>query len=429
MSYLKDKKSRWILLLVIIIVVPIIFNFAKNKFIDYKIKQARKIPVTVQTIHPVYKERYYEADSAGRLESKYTVDVLARINGWLQKRYFNEGDKISKGQPLFLIEPDEYQIAVSNAAAAVRQAQAAVTNSEKELARAQELVKNDYVSKSYYEQVLANRDSNRAALDAAKAQLSNAKLNLSYTKVTSPIDGKIGKIIITEGNLVNTQSGPLARIVSISPIYAYFTLKSSEFLKFKKEDSSHDFSNMEVSLELADGTVYNETGKIEFVDNQVNETTGTISLRATFENYDELLVPGDFVKVMVKSTEPSKVLMIPQSAALDDSTGYYVWVVTKDNTVEKRYIKVSDEINKNWVVEDGLAETDEIIGKGLQSIRMPGQKVNPVPLEENKEIKEETKSETAVAADEKVEQKEAAEMADTVETTQETKEKEEVEAQ
>ena len=382
MSYLKNKKAQWLLFIIVLIVVPIIYHFVSDKISDIMQQKAMRMPVTVQTINPVEKDIYYEVESAGRLDSKYTVDVLARINGWLQKKYFDEGAKIKKGQTLFLIEPDEYQIAVNNASANVRQTQAALINAEKELARAQELVKSDYVSKSYYDQALATRDSSKAALDAAKAQLSNAKLNLSYTKITSPIDGKIGKIIITEGNLVNTQSGPLARIVSIQPIFAYFTLKSSEFLKFKKADSSADFSNMEVKIQLADGSVYNETGKIEFVDNEINETTGTISLRATFENTDELLVPGDFVKVIVKSTEPRKVMMIPQTAALDDSQGYYVWAVDNDGIVSRKNIKVSDEIDKNWVVEDGLTDNDVIVGKGLQSIRMPGQKVKPVPLED-----------------------------------------------
>lgn len=386
MSYLKNKKAQWALFIFAFIFCSILFHFVSDKIADINRKKAMSMPVNVQTIKPVMKEIYYEAESAGRLDSKYTVDVLARINGWLQKRFFDEGAKVSKGQTLFLIEPDEYQIAVNNASANVRQAQAALINAEKELVRAQELVKNDYVSKSYYDQAVATRDSSRAALDAAKAQLSNAKLNLSYTKVTSPIDGKIGKIIITEGNLVNTQSGPLARIVSIQPIFAYFTLKSSEFLKFKKADSSHDFSNMEVAIELADGTIYDEKGKIEFVDNEVNETTGTINLRATFENNDELLVPGDFVKVKIKSIEPKQVMMIPQTAALDDSTGYYVWAVDNDGVVSRKDIKVSDEIDKNWIVEEGLTTDDVIVGKGLQSIRMPGQKVKATPLEEEKQV-------------------------------------------
>lgn len=348
-------------------------------------RKANSIPKTVQTSKPEYEEIYSSSESAGRIEAKYSVDVVARINGWLQKRFFDEGAKIHKGQTLFLIEPDQYQIAVKNAEANVRQNKASLINAQKELVRAAELVKQDYVSKSYYDEALATRDRAQAALDASQAALADARLNLSYTKVTSPIDGKIGKIIITEGNLVNTTSGALARIVSVKPIYVYFTLKSSEFLKFKKVDSSADFSNMNVKIQLADGTTYAENGKIEFVNNEVDQTTGTISLRATFENADELLVPGDFVKVVVTAKTPKKVVLIPQSAALDDAQGYYVWSVDSDNKAVRKNIKVAEEIDKKWVVEEGLTPEDIFVSKGTQSIRMPGQKVNPEPLENETE--------------------------------------------
>ena len=391
MGYLKNKKHRWILWLVVIIIAPILWHQLSGMVAGYMQQKAMNAPKEVQTMKPLVQEIYSESESAGRIDAKYSVDVVARINGWLQKRFFDEGAKIKKGQTLFLIEPDQYQIAVNNAAANVRQSQASYTNAEKELTRAKELVKKDYVSKSYYDEALATRDRTRAALDSARAQLADAKLNLSYTKITSPIDGKIGKIIITEGNLVNTQSGPLARIVSVSPIYVYFNLKSAEFLKFRKIDSSADFSNMNVTIQLADGSIYNETGKIEFVDNEVDETTGTISLRATFENADELLVPGDFVKVIVKSNEPRTVMLVPQSSALNDAQGYYVWGIDNDGKTVRKDIKVSDEINKNWVVEEGLTPEDIIVAKGIQSIRMPGQKVKTTPLEEETQTQTQTK--------------------------------------
>lgn len=380
MGYLKNKKHRWVLFLLVFILGSIGFKQATSWYAGYMQQKAAAIPKSVQTMNPLPMDVYSESNSAGRVEAKYSVDIVARINGWLQKSYFEEGDKVKKGQPLFLIEPDQYQNLVNTAAANVRQAQAAVTNAEKELVRAEELVKNDYVSKSYYDQALATRDSSRAALDAAKAQLADAKLNLSYTKIVAPVDGKIGKIIITEGNLVNTATGPIARVVSTSPIYVLFNLKSSEFMKFKKDGSSN-LNHMEVQLQLADGSIYNEVGKIEYVGNEVNQTTGTIDLRATFENTDELLVPGDFVSVVVKSTVPKQALSIPQGAALNDAQGYYVWIVDAENKVQRKNIKVSQEINKNWVVEEGLEVTDTVVAKGIQSIRMPGQVVNPSPLE------------------------------------------------
>ena len=388
MGYLKNKKHRWILFLAVFILGSIGFKQATSYYAGVMQQKAAKMPKAVQTMNPLSQNIYYESKSAGRIEAKYSVDIIARINGWLQKSYFKEGDQVKKGQPLFLIEPDQYQNLVNTAAANVRQAQAALTNAEKELIRAQELVKSDYVSKSYYDQALATRDSAKAALDAAKAQLADAKLNLSYTKIIAPVDGKIGKIIITEGNLVNTATGPIAKVVSTKPIYVLFNLKSSEFMKFKK-DSSSNLDHMEIKIQLADGSIYNEVGKIEYVGNEVNQTTGTIDLRATFENADELLVPGDFVNVIIKSSIPRDVLAVPQSAALNDAQGYYVWVIDAENKAQRKNIKVSQEVNKNWIVEEGLEASDNIVAKGIQSIRMPGQVVNPSPLET--ETVEETK--------------------------------------
>lgn len=382
MSYLKNKKAQWILFLIILICVPIIYQQVSG-IIKGKIQaENMKRPATVQVTTPEERDIYSESSVAGRISAKYSVDVLARINGWLQKRFFDEGAFVKKGQTLFLIEPDQYQNAVNNAVANVKQTQAALVNAQKELTRAKELVKQDYVSKSYYDQALATRDQAQAVYDAAKAQLADARLNLSYTKVTSPIDGKIGKIIITEGNLVNTQSGALARIVSVSPIYVTFNIKSGEFIKYRKLDNSVDFSNMSVKLQLADGTIYDEEGRIEFVDNEVNQTTGTIALRATFDNADELLVPGDFVTVQITAKNPRHVLLVPQASVLDDATGYYVWMVDENGLAERRDIKVSDEIDKKWIVEEGLSAGESYVAKGVQSIRYPKQPLKTEPLEE-----------------------------------------------
>ncbi|MBR6164247.1 efflux RND transporter periplasmic adaptor subunit [bacterium] len=372
---MKTLKFRIILWIIILIVTPILFNKVTAMIGESMMRKAMAQPQAVQVANPVKQDIFISTESAGRIEAKYTVDVVARINGWLQKRYFAEGAMVKAGQTLFLIEPNEYEIAVSNAQASVKQAEAAYVNAEKELKRAVELVKNDYVSKSYYDQALAARDGNKAAFEAAKAALSNAKLNLSYTKVVSPIDGKIGKIMITEGNLVNAQTGPLARIVSTSPIYATFNLKSADYLKFKKAGTNANLDNMKVTVKLADGSEYPEEGKIEFVNNEVDMSSGTIALRATFENKEGLLVPGDYIQVVATTVVPKTVMLIPQAAAMDESEGYYVWVVKEDDTIEKRTIIVSDDVDNNWVVESGLDYGDKVVVKGIQRVFMDGQKV------------------------------------------------------
>ena len=374
-----DKKKLWIGIILAVMIVPIVFNKVMTVIGAKMAAEAAKRPQIVQVAEVKGEDIYQKTESVGRIEAKYSVDVVARINGWLQKRYFKEGDYVKKGQTLFLIQPNEYAIAVQQAQATVNQNQAALVNSEKELKRAQELVKNDFVSKSYYDQALATRDQNKAALEAARANLANAKLNLSYTRIASPVDGKIGKILITEGNLVNAQSGTLAKIVSTSPIYGIFTLKSEDYLKFKKGDNSDkDFSNMDVKIKLSDGSEYKETGKLEFVNNEVDPTAGTITLRATFQNKDHLLVPGDFINVTATSKAPRHVLLVPQVAVSDGTAGYYVWVIDKDGLAQQKSIKIGKAINTDWEVLEGLQEGEKVISTGVQKLR-PGV---PVKVEE-----------------------------------------------
>lgn len=388
-----NKKKLWIGILIAIVILPIAFNKIMSMVGAKMMAEAMKRPQIVQVADVVEKDIYQKTESVGRIEAKYSVDVVARINGWLQKRYFKEGDTVKKGQTLFLIQPNEYAIAVQQANASVRQSQAGLVNSQKELKRAQELVKNDFVSKSFYDQAVAKRDSDRAALDVARANLAAANLNLSYTRIASPVDGKIGKILITEGNLVNASSGTLAKIVSTSPIYGIFTLKSEDYLKFKKSDKADDdFSNMNVKIKLSDGTEYKENGKLEFVNNEVDPTAGTITLRATFQNADNLLVPGDFINVTAIAKSPRHVTLVPQVAVSDSTQGFYVWVIDKDGLSQQKFIKIGDAIEHDWTVVDGLKAGDKVISTGVQKLK-PGMpvKVEETPVTNNDGIKEDKK--------------------------------------
>lgn len=373
-----NKKKIIIGVIVALIVLPIVFNKVMT-FVSTKIMAKMNAKPPAVEIGTVVKGDYYpKTESVGRIEAKYSVDVVARINGWLQKSYFKEGNYVKKGQTLFLIQPHEYEIAVQQAQAAVRQSEAALVNAEKELTRARELVKNDFVSKSYFDQALATRDQNKAQLDANKASLANAKLNLSYTKIKAPVDGKIGKIIITEGNLVNAQSGTLARIVSTSPIYVYFNLKSEDYLKFKKAEaeSHNELGDTKVYIKLSDGSIYHEAGKLEFVNNEVDPTAGTISLRATFDNKDRFLVPGDFVNVVAEAIKPKQVLLVPQIAVSESTQGTYVWVVDDKNVAKQKFIKISNQEGDKWIVKEGLTEGETVITKGFQTLR-DGMTVTP----------------------------------------------------
>ena len=367
-----DRKKLIGIIVVAIIVVPIVFNKIAG-FISAKIAaEMQKRPTEVEVGYATEGDYYPKNESVGRVEAKYSVNVVARINGWLQKRYFKEGAFVKKGQTLFLIQPNEYQIAVQQAEAAVRQSEAALINAEKELVRAKELVKNDFVSKSYYDNALATRDQNRATRDVNKANLAAARLNLSYTKIASPVDGRVGKILITEGNLVNSQSGTLARIVSTSPIYVYFTIKSEDYIAYRKYRMEHNLTKdpgMNVQIRLSDGSLYKEQGKIEFMNNEVDQTAGTISVRATFQNKDNLLVPGDFVNVTATAKEPIKVVLVPQIAVSDSTEGTYVWLVDENHKAQQKYITIDKQEGDNWIVTEGLEPGQMVIESGFQRLK------------------------------------------------------------
>ena len=377
----KSKQTRFIVILLAVIVIPIVYNQTKSFITGAINSYMMSQPKQVEVAHPMSKDINPTFSTTGRIEAQKSVDVIARVSGWLQERYFQEGDKVKKGQKLFLIEPDEYALAAKSARATVNENTAVYRNSEIDLKRAEELLKQDLVSREYYDNALTDRNKYRAALDGSVAELNKANLNLSYTNITSPMDGRIGKSIVSVGNYVTPSTGVIAQIYTTNPMKVTFPVKSGDFIELKKyfkdnknEDSSLD-GNVSIILGLSDGTTYEKEGKIEFVDNKVDETTGTVTLRAVFENPDELLVPGDYVNVTIRVNKPQKVMLIPQSATKTDiGTGYYVWTV-KDGKTVKKDIVVNENYDNNWIVESGLSYDDVIVVKGIQDISKTGQAV------------------------------------------------------
>ncbi len=389
----KSKQTKTIIIILCVILIPILFNQAKSLIAGIKYSIMMSQPKTVEVAKPISKEIYPEYNTTGRIEAHKSVDIIARVSGWLQERYFQEGDTVKKGQKLFLIEPDEYALAAKSARATVNENTAVYKNSEVDLKRATELFKEDLVSREYYDNALTDRNKYRAALDGSVAELKKANLNLSYTNITSPMDGRIGKANVSVGNYVTPSSGVIAQIYTTNPMKVIFPVKSGDYIELKKyfkekknENPSLD-NSVSIILGLADGTTYEKEGKIEFVDNKVDETTGTVTLRAVFENPDELLVPGDYVNVTIRINKAMPVMLIPQSATKTDvGTGYYVWVV-KDGKTLKKDIVVNENYDNNWIVESGLDYNDEVIMKGIQNIYKSGQPVKTTKYVPEKETK------------------------------------------
>lgn len=373
----------------VIIIALIVGSIVWNKTITFlngqKTAKLRMLPVKVETKVIEEKDINVQYDYVGRIDAKDEVKIVSRVNGYLQKRYYKEGDFVKKGQPLLLIEQDEYILAVKNAEADLKRIQASYNNSLVELNRAKELVKGDYVSRSYYDEVFAKYEADKASIDAAKAILAKAKLNLSYTNILAPFDGKIGELFITEGNYVTAQTGELAKLVSIDPIYASFTVKRDD-LRILNGNSATSSIDADITLKLTDGTIYDESGKVDFIDNTINKDLGTIMLRATFNNKNKKLIPNDFVRVILTSKEKHKVTLVPQDAVLENVSSKYVWIIDENNCAKQKDIKVNGQYEKSWIVTEGLEPGEKIISTNLQSIRS-GSKVQVVENEKQSEEK------------------------------------------
>lgn len=377
----KSKQTKVVAGILAVILVPIIWHQAMSLITGLISMYMMSQPKTVEVANPTEKDINPTFSTTGRIEAQKSVDIIARVNGWLQEKYFQEGDKVKKGQKLFLIEPDEYILAAKSARASVNENTAVYKNSEIDLRRAEELLKEDLVSREYYDNALTDRNKYRAALDGSVAELKKANLNLSYTNITSPMDGRIGKAIVSVGNYVTPSTGVIAQIYTTNPMKVIFSVRSGDYVELKKYFKENKDKNpsldesVSIILGLSDGTTYEKEGTIEFVDNKVDEATGTVTLRAVFENPDELLVPGDYVNVTIRVNHPQKVMLIPQSATKTDvGTGYYVWTV-KDGKTVKKDIVVNENYDNNWIVESGLSYDDVVVVKGIQNIYKSGERV------------------------------------------------------
>lgn len=378
----KLTRKQLAVIILLIIIVPIIYNKTSGFIIGVLQKQAMRMPKEVVVDNPHIEKVNVSAESTGRVEAQYSIDVIARVSGFLLKKYFKEGDFVKKGQLLFQIDPREYQLSVNNSRAAVNQYSALYTNAQQEWHRANALVKEDLISRSDVDSSLAARNQNKALLDSANQQLELAKVNLSYTSIRSPIDGRIGKVNITEGNYVTATSGSLVNVASVSPVYVSFSLKGDDFVKLLR--ASDKFKDVEVKVQFSDGSWYDKVGTINFIDNKIDKDSGSVQMRATFDNEKGWLVPGAYMKVKLTAPKTVEFMTVPQACAKGDAmSGYYVWAV-QDNKAVRKDIKVSDDINNNWIVEDGLNKSDVIVVSGIQNVAAEGQKLKIITNQSEK---------------------------------------------
>lgn len=314
----------------------------------------------------------------GRVMAIDRVEVRARVDGFLQKVAFTEGQTVKEGQLLFQIEPDQFQADVRAAEGALAQRQAEKELADVQLARAQELLNKNTGTVVDRDKAKAEADRSAGAVTTAQSQLATAQINLGYTEIRAPIAGRIGRSALTKGAVVGPSSGSLATIVSQNPIYVLFSVSAREFLRRDAGGNPVEPSSIRVRLRLGDGSYYKEEGRIDFVDVTVDQATDTVTGRTTVANPDGVLIDGQLVTVILERGQPIEKPVVPQQALIADQGGLYVFVVEDGKAVVRR-VKPGIAVGPDVAIDDGLKPGDQVIIEGIERIR-PGAAVLAMPV-------------------------------------------------
>ena len=312
----------------------------------------------------------------GRIKAVGTVGIRARVEGFLEKVLFIEGQDVKAGDLIYQIEKDTYQALVDQAKANLAAAEAQAVNAELQYNRAVQLVKNQYTPQATVDQDKAALGTTKAQVLQAQAALTQAAINLDYTDIRAPIAGRIGRTAYDVGNLVNPASGVLATIVSQDPIYVLFPVSQRQLEDIRESRRQQDgtLTKIEIRVTRSNGEPYPLPGVWNFTDPQVDQQTDTLIMRATLPNPDRSLVDGQFVSVDLRERKEQPRLVVPQAALQVDQAGYYVLIVNGDSKVEQRRVTVGSSQGLDTVIQSGLKLGEQVIVEGVQKVR-PGQKV------------------------------------------------------
>jgi len=341
-------------------------------------------PPEVTVARPVQQKITRYLEETGNVATVQSVDLVARVQGYLQKIQYKDGATVKKGDPLFLIEPEPFQLKLDQAVASVMGAQASLDQLEAEFKRQSDLASRDFASKSALDQARASRDGAKAKLLQSQGDKKQAEINLSYTQVTAPFDGIVTARLVSVGELVGGGSAPtkLASIVQLDPIYVNFSISEQEVARLNARRISRgqaveDFLGkvpVEVGLQTEEG--YPHRGVLDYIAPTIDQSTGTLTVRAVFQNPKLTLLPGNFVRVRMPVDEGVPALLVPDTALGSQQGGRYVLVVNSDNVVEQRKVMIGPLAGDLRVVESGLKPDDRVIVDGLLRA-IPGNKVEP----------------------------------------------------
>lgn len=339
-------------------------------------------PLPVKTAQPLLREVLDWDEYTGRIEAVESVEIRARVSGYLDEIRFKDGDKVRKGDLLFVIDPRGYTAELKRAEAELARTRTKLELAENDLKRAERLRQSKAISDEEFDSRSKGLAESTATVQAAEAALQMARLNLDFTLVRSPIDGRIGRELLTIGNLVKEDQTHLTTVVSIDPIYAYFDADERSILKYRRLTAagkrSAGNSRIVAQLGLLDETGYPHQGYIDYVDPRMDATTGTLRVRGVFPNPRELLSPGLFARIRIHGGSPRPALLIPGRAIVTDQDQQYVWIAQPEGGVEYRRITPGARLGSFRVISEGLAPADAVVVEGIARLR-PGARIKAEP--------------------------------------------------
>jgi multidrug efflux system membrane fusion protein len=342
-------------------------------------------PPVVKIDHPQLREITLWDEYPGRIAAVASVDVRARVDGYLDKVNFKAGDQVSKGDLLFVIDPRPYRTRLNHAQAELEQARARLDLARNNKVRAERMYKSKAISEEEYDARSKGHLEAEAAVRSAEADVGEARLNLEFTEVRSPVAGRVGRELITAGNLVKGSGGDgtlLTFIVSVDPVYVYVDVDERSALKYRRLTgaSGSAESRIPAQLALADEAGFAHPGHIDYESPRLDAGTGTLTLRGVFPNPDGLLTPGLFTRLRVPGGVPHPALLLPDRAIASDLANRFVWVVKADNRVERRPVTLGPLSDGLRVIAEGLKPDDRVVIEGVQKLR-PDQEVKPESAE------------------------------------------------
>lgn len=356
----------------VILLLPFLLNLS-CKEAEQKappVPQIKVVEVIIKNV-PIYN--YF----VGEVYGQEDVSINARVEGYLTGIHFIEGARVKKGDLLYTIDPEPFNAAIGGQMSMVTEAQTKYLNAENNLARIKPLAEMDAVSKSDLDFAEADRDASLAARKAAEASLKMAEINLSYTKVKAPISGFIGKTLARVGDFVGRSPNPVIinTISKVENVRVQFFINETGYLKLAKEyqkrfggELGERIEKVEIELILTDGTIHPYKGKVDFVNREIDASTGAILIQASFPNPDLILKPGQYVRVKIKYKDANGALLIPQRVVSELQGEYSVFVVNSDNKIESRRIVIGNKYNDYYIVDEGLKEGDKLVLEGLQKV-------------------------------------------------------------